>query len=108
MSPFFVQACRGAVSLEVSGVEHQGSITRSLVCQLSENLFEHTEFAPSEEAIVQRFVRTILFRGIPPPQAVFNDVDDTADDALVIDSGDTVRPRETRMNPLRLALGEIK
>ena len=71
----------------MGGVNHQGTIKWCLVCQLSENSVENTKFAPSDEPIVQRLVGTVFFRRILPLKPVLDDVNDAADDAPVIDTG---------------------
>lgn len=106
--PSFAQACRRAVGLEVSGVNHQRAIKGRLVCQLGEEPAENTESAPSDEPIVQRLVRAIFRRSILPLKFMFDNVKNAADDAPVIDTGDTVRAGEERTDPFHLAFGKIK
>lgn len=75
------------MSLEVSGVNHQGTIKRCLVCQPTEK----SEITPPDGPIVQCLARTLFFRGILPLKPVPDGVSDAADDAPVIDTGNTVR-----------------
>ena len=90
-APFFAQACRRAVGLEVSGVNHQRAIKGRLVCQLGEAPAENTEPAQPDEPIVQRLVRTIFRGSILPLKSMFDNVKNAADDVPVIGTGDTVR-----------------
>jgi hypothetical protein len=51
---------------------------------------------------------TVLARSIAPAQPVPNDEDDPANHSPVINSGNTVRKREKRLDPAHLGLGEQK
>lgn len=66
----FEQTCRCAVSLEVGGESIRDAIKRRLICLLSKNFIEHTEFAPPDKPIVQVFVRTVFIRSILPLKSV--------------------------------------
>ena len=84
------------------------AIKRRLICQLSENIVEDTEVAPSNEPIVQHLVRSVFIRSILPLKSVLDDVNDTADDASVIHTGSTVRTGKERFDTLQLTFGKIK
>ena len=77
----FEQTCHRAESLE------GGAIKRRLICQLSKNFVENSEFTPADKPIVQHFVRAVLIRCILPLKSVLDDVDDAADDTPVIHTG---------------------
>ena len=66
----FEQTCRCAVRLEVGGESIRDAIKRRLICLLSKNFIEHTEFAPPDKPIVQVFVRTVFIRSILPLKSV--------------------------------------
>lgn len=57
-------------------------------------MVEHAEAAPSHEAVVQGFVRTVGRRGVVPAQPVADDVEDTADQPLIIHSRHGVGERK--------------
>lgn len=59
------------------------------------------------EPVVQRLVWTVFIRSILPLKSVLDDVNDTADDASVIDTGNTVRERKKRLDT-QLVFGKIK
>lgn len=92
----------------MGGVNHQGAIKGRSICQLSENFVENPEFAPSDEPIIQRLVRTVFFRRILPLKPVLDDVNDAADDAPVIDTGNPVRTGKERLDTFELTFGKIK
>ena len=50
--------------LEVGGVDHQPVGFAALACQLGKYPVEHTQMAPTDEAIIDRLVRTVLFGSI--------------------------------------------
>ena len=104
----FEQACRRVVSLEMDGVDHQGSIKRCFICQSNESLIENTESAPPDKAIVQGFVGAVLVRSIFPLKSVPDDADNAADDTPVIHTGSTVRTGKERFDTLQLTFGKIK
>ena len=62
--------------------------------------------APAHEPIVDRLVRTVFARSIAPPQPVPDDEDDPANHPSVINSGNTMRQWEKRLDPAHLRLGE--
>ncbi len=59
-----------------------------------EDRVEYAKTAPSDEALVDRLVRTILFRCIAPAQPVADDEDDAAGDPPLVNPRDPVRERK--------------
>lgn len=68
----FEQTCHRAESLE------GGAIKRRLICQLSKNFVENSEFTPADKPIVQHFVRAVLIRWSFPLKSRLDDVYDDA------------------------------
>lgn len=85
------QARRGAVRLEVGGVDHEPIRHTACGRRSGKDAREHAEAAPVHEAIVERLVWAIARRRILPLQPIADDVDDAADDAAVIDANKTAR-----------------
>ena len=95
----FEQTCHRAESLE------GGAIKRRLICQLSKNFVENSEFTPPNKMVVQGWA--VLIRSILPLKSVLDDVDNTAGDTPVIHTGSTVRTGKERFDTLQLAFGKI-
>ena len=102
--PLFEQAGRGAVRLEVGGVDHQLVGLPAACGEGGEDLVEHAEPAPPDEAVVDRLVRAIRRRRIPPAQAVPDHEDDPADHPAVVYASNSVRKRKIRLDPAHLRL----
>lgn len=65
---------------------------------------EHAKSALPDEAVADRFGRTIVSGGITPPQVVPDDENDTADDPSVIEPWAPVGQREIWLDPAHLRL----
>ena len=76
--------------LEVGCIDHQSSIFSRCFCQFGKNIVEDAHPAPTQKTIVQRLVRAILARRVFPLQAMFDDINDAADDFPVIDPRNTM------------------
>src|SRR5450759_400013 len=94
------------MGFEMGCVDHQPARLASLARQFGKNLVEHAKTAPAHEPIVDRLMRTVLARGIAPPQPVPDDKYDPTNHPSVINSGDTMRQWEKRLYPAHLHLGE--
>ena len=94
------------MGFQMGRVDHQPARLASLARQFGKNLVEHAKTAPAHEPIVNRLVRTVLARSVAPPQPVPDDEDDPANHPSVINSGNTMRQREKRLNPPHLRLRE--
>jgi hypothetical protein len=72
------------------GIDHQpvGLPRRSR--ERLENPVEHAEFAPSQETIVERLVRTVFLRRVLPLKSMFQHVNNAADHASVVNARDAV------------------
>src|SRR4051794_4173586 len=81
-------------------------ITRSgcLAGHACKNAIEHTKPAPSDEAVVEGLVRTVVARRIAPGQAALEQEDDAPDDAPLIHSRRAMRQRKVRLDALQLRL----
>ena len=75
----------------MGGIDHQSLRLPALGSELGEDTVEHTQAAPADEAIVDRFVRTIGGRRIAPAQPVPDHENDAAHDPAIIDPRDAVR-----------------
>lgn len=60
--------------------------------------------APANEAVVERLMWPILRRCILPLQTIADHIDDTTDDALIIDTRNPMRKRKMRRDASHLAL----
>jgi len=90
------------------GVDHDPLRLGAVARQRGENLVEHAQPAPADEAVVDCLVRAIVARRVPPAQSVPDHKHDRADDAAVIHTGDPVRKRKIALDPAHLRLREQK
>ncbi len=88
--------------LQVRGVDHQLIRSAAFGRERLEDAVEHAEAAPADEAVVDRFVRSITRRCIAPAQAIPDHEDDAADDTAIIDPRNTVRQGKVRLDPAHL------
>jgi hypothetical protein len=88
--------------LEVGRIDHQPVRLAFASGQPGEDAVEDPHAAPADEAVVQGFVRTVLGGRIAPAQAVADDVEDAADDTLVVHPRNPVRERGKGQDPLDL------
>ena len=65
-------------------------INTGVARELDKRLATDAHPAPAQKTIVQRFIRAILTRRIFPLQAMFDDINDAADDFSVIDPRNTM------------------
>ena len=72
--------------LEMGRVDHQPGRLATLACQFTEDFIEDTETAPAHEPVIDRLVRAVAGRCIPPAQSIFDDEDDPADHPPVINA----------------------
>ena len=76
--------------LEVGCINHHLAILSRCFCQFGKNVVEDAHLAPTQKTIVERFIRAILARRVLPLQAMFDDINDAADDFPVIDPRNTM------------------
>ena len=76
---------------QIGRIYHQLIGLAALRCQRRENLVEHTQAAPMDEAVVDRLGWPVLGRRIAPPQTVPDHEDDAADDPPIINPRHTMR-----------------
>jgi hypothetical protein len=93
--------------LQVGCIDHQLVRLPALRRERCEDLVEHAEPAPADEAVVDRLRRPILNRRVAPPQAVPDGEDDAADDPPIIDPRNIVRQRKMRLDPAHLRLRKL-
>ena len=86
----------------MGGVDHDRIRLTGPACQLGEDAVEHPQPAPTDEAVVDGLVRTLAFGCIAPHQPMLDNVNDTRHDPPVINSRDTMRKREKRLDPAHL------
>ena len=94
------------MSLEVGRINHQLIRLTALGRQARKYPIEHAHPAPADKPVVDRFVRTIIRRGIALAQTVPDHEDDPTDNPPVIDPRHPLRQREIRLNPAYLRLGQ--
>jgi hypothetical protein len=92
------------MGLEMGRVDHQPLGLASLGRQLGEDPVEHAQSAPANKAIIDRLVRTIVLRRIPPAQTIPDHKNNPTDDPPVIDPRHTMRQRKIWLNPAHLRL----
>lgn len=80
--------------LEVGCVDHERVDLATQIGEFQEHPRKDAFLAPPLPAAVQRLVRTIRLRCIPPAQPIAVDEDNPAQDALVIDAWFAVGLRE--------------
>ena len=73
------------MGLEVGGIDHQPLRLTRPARKPGEDAVEHTEAAPSHEAVLQGLVGTVGRRSVAPAQPVADDVDDAADHLMIVD-----------------------
>ena len=67
------------MGFDVCGVDHQFVRFAALNHKRREDFVEHAEFAPANEAVVDRLVRAVVFRRIAPAQPVLQNKNDPTD-----------------------------
>jgi hypothetical protein len=67
-------------------VDHNPLGFRPFTCQSGENTVKYAQSAPTDEPIIERFVRPIFLWRVFPLQAVSDHIDDTADNSPVVDA----------------------
>jgi hypothetical protein len=94
--------------LQVRGVDHDPLRLAALLGQRGEDLVEHAQPAPADEAVVDRLVRAILLGRVAPTKSPFDDEHDGADNPTVVHPCDAVREREIALDPTHLRLRKQK
>ena len=94
--------------LQMCGVDHNPLRLGTLARQFGENLVEHAQPAPANEPVVDRLMRAIVSRCVPPAQPVLDHEDDAAHDPPVVHPRDPVRQRKIRLDTAHLRLGKQK
>ena len=88
------------MDFEVGAVNHD-LLGRPVFCgQAGEDAVEDAHTGPANEPVVERFVRTVDFGGIPPSQTIANDVDYPTDHTQVIHALGATRLRKVGFNAL--------
>ena len=77
-SPLCLEACRRAVCLQMGAVHHEGVPAYTRLSQVSEDPGQHPKARPTDDAVVQRFVRPADGRSILLPEPVAQDVEEPA------------------------------
>ena len=90
--------------LEVSGIDHDRLRLPGLARQFGEDAVKHAKAAPADEPVVDGLVRPIALGRIAPHQPMLDDVDDSRHDPPVVNSRNTMRKREKRLDPAHLRL----
>ena len=90
--------------LKVSYVDHEAIRLAAFEGQGLEDAVEDAQTAPPDAPVIERLGWSVGVRRIAPTQAVSDHKDDPAEHATVIYAWDTVRKRERRLNPAKLAL----
>lgn len=83
--PHISQAGSRAVGFEVGAVDHGLVRHTGLGRQGRDNPLEHVHAAPPHETVVERLVRSLTGRRIPPLQDVADYVDDAANYPAIVD-----------------------
>ena len=108
-SPFInAQTGRCAMCLQVSRIDHHRLLLAVPGCHPGQHLREDAFVAPALPTVVKRFVRTILFRRIPPAQSIAVYEDYSAQDAPLINTGFAVGLREVGLQTRHLRVAQPK
>src|SRR5690606_16749367 len=94
VEPLFEQAGGRAVRFQMGRIDHQPIRLASVACETCEDTVEDAHPAPADKAVVERLVRAVLDGRVAPAQAIADDVDNAADDPLVVHSRNAVRQRK--------------
>lgn len=92
--------------LQIGRVDHDRPAIGLLGGEPLHDPGEHAHAAPSDPAIVERLVRAVFTRRIPPPQAVAIDEYNPAQNTLVIDPRLAMRLRKVGPQPLHLRVAQ--
>ena len=106
--PPFEQARCLAMRFEVRCVDHEALGLGPFTGECREDPVEDAEAAPTDEAVVERLVRSIILMRIFLLQAKLEDSDNAADETAIIDTGNAVYQRKEGLNPSHLALVQQK
>ena len=93
---------------EMGGVDHDPLGLACLACELGKDLVEHTQAAPSNEAVVDRLVWPLTLGRIAPHQAVLDGVNDSGNNPPIINPGYPVQQRKKWLDPAYLRLAQQK
>ena len=74
--------------------------------QAAEYLIKDAFQRPTDETVIEGLVRSINFGRVPPSQAIADDVDNSADDTAVVDTGPAVRSWEVGSDTVKLNIGK--
>jgi hypothetical protein len=88
---------------------HHQTIGRFIIGnQVREDTGKHTHAGPTREPVVQGLVRPIDLRSIPPSQAVADHMDNSADNAPIVNTRHAMRQREIGFDAFELGFSEPK
>ena len=68
----------------------------------SENAVEHTHPAPTDKAIVKRFVGAVFFWCVAPAESIFDHENNPADDTMIVNARHTMRTWKIRLDATEL------
>src|SRR5471030_2264439 len=88
--------------LQMSGVDHDPLRLTAFAHQLGEDVVEHAQPAPADEAVVDRLVRAVIPGRVAPAKSVLDYKDDGADDPAVVNPRDPMRKRKIALDPTHL------
>ncbi len=71
---------------QMCDIDHDALGPGTVTGQRREDAVEHAKAAPTNEAIIKRFVRPVIPWRILPLQAMLVDIDNAADDTAIIDA----------------------
>lgn len=81
---------------EMRGVDHELIGLAALCGEFREDPVKHAQATPSDEPIVDGFVRAVTSWCIKPTKPILDHKDDAAHDPAIIDPRNAVRQREIR------------
>lgn len=84
------------------GIDHQTIRLTGLAGKGLENSVEYTEFAPTNEAIIQRLVRAIFLWRVFPLKSMFQHINYATDNTPVINAWYAMRQWELGPDPAQL------
>lgn len=102
----FLEACRRSVCFLVGAVAHDGFFFRPRFGQFPADARQETEARPSDKPTLERITRTKLTWCIPSSQAIVNDMDDTAQDRMVVSPSGAALLREQVLDAFQVLVAE--
>lgn len=94
--------------LKAGNIYHQSCFRAIPLCNFGKSIIKDSQCSPSDKAFIESFLWPILTWSIFSLQSVLDDVDNHADDALIINARNPVEERKIGFNMYHLLGAKIK